>query len=310
MSRIVIALGGNALGNNPDEQKQLIKIATKKIAELVNGQNEVVIGHGNGPQVGMIFNTFLNYSEKNKFIMPFPEAGAMSQGYIGYHILTSLKNELVKQNKNNVNPLYFLTQTIVNKNDSSFNNPTKPVGPFYSTLDEAKSANPNSVVKEDSNRGYRKVVASPLPIDFLGFDAIKQSISKNNVIVVSGGGGIPTVVDNDGQYYGVDGVIDKDFALSKFASKIQADMFIILTAVSKVCIDFGQPSQKELANISINEASQYIAQKQFGEGSMLPKVQAAIEFVRNNPNGKAIIAKLEELEDAINGRNGTIISAN
>ena len=310
MSRIVIALGGNALGNNPDEQKQLIKIATKKIAELVNGQNEVVIGHGNGPQVGMIFNTFLNCSEKNKFIMPFPEAGAMSQGYIGYHILTSLKNELVKQNKNNVNPLYFLTQTIVNKNDSSFNNPTKPVGPFYSTLDEAKSANPNSVVKEDSNRGYRKVVASPLPIDFLGFDAIKQSISKNNVIVVSGGGGIPTVVDNDGQYYGVDGVIDKDFALSKFASKIQADMFIILTAVSKVCIDFGQPSQKELANISINEASQYIAQKQFGEGSMLPKVQAAIEFVKNNPNGKAIIAKLEELEDAINGRNGTIISAN
>lgn len=310
MSRIVIALGGNALGNNPDEQKQLIKIATKKIAELVNGQNEVVIGHGNGPQVGMIFNTFLNCSEKNKFIMPFPEAGAMSQGYIGYHILTSLKNELVKQNKNNVNPLYFLTQTIVNKNDSSFNNPTKPVGPFYSTLDEAKSANPNSVVKEDSNRGYRKVVASPLPIDFLGFDAIKQSISKNNVIVVSGGGGIPTVVDNDGQYYGVDGVIDKDFALSKFASKIQADMFIILTAVSKVCIDFGQPSQKELANISINEASQYIVQKQFGEGSMLPKVQAAIEFVRNNPNGKAIIAKLEELEDAINGRNGTIISAN
>lgn len=310
MSRIVIALGGNALGNNPDEQKQLIKIATKKIAELVNGQNEVVIGHGNGPQVGMIFNTFLNCSEKNKFIMPFPEAGAMSQGYIGYHILTSLKNELIKQNKNNVNPLYFLTQTIVNKNDSSFNNPTKPVGPFYSTLDEAKSANPNSVVKEDSNRGYRKVVASPLPIDFLGFDAIKQSISKDNVIVVSGGGGIPTVVDNDGQYYGVDGVIDKDFALSKFASKIQADMFIILTAVSKVCIDFGQPSQKELANISINEASQYIAQKQFGEGSMLPKVQAAIEFVRNNPNGKAIIAKLEELEDAINGRNGTIISAN
>lgn len=310
MSRIVIALGGNALGNNPDEQKQLIKIATKKIAELVNGQNEVVIGHGNGPQVGMIFNTFLNCSEKNKFIMPFPEAGAMSQGYIGYHILTSLKNELVNQNKNNVNPLYFLTQTIVNKNDSSFNNPTKPVGPFYSTLDEAKSANPNSVVKEDSNRGYRKVVASPLPIDFLGFDAIKQSISKNNVIVVSGGGGIPTVVDNDGQYYGVDGVIDKDFALSKFASKIQADMFIILTAVSKVCIDFGQPSQKELANISINEASQYIAQKQFGEGSMLPKVQAAIEFVKNNPNGKAIIAKLEELEDAINGRNGTIISAN
>lgn len=310
MSRIVIALGGNALGNNPDEQKQLIKIATKKIVELVNGQNEVVIGHGNGPQVGMIFNTFLNCSEKNKFIMPFPEAGAMSQGYIGYHILTSLKNELVNQNKNNVNPLYFLTQTIVNKNDSSFNNPTKPVGPFYSTLDEAKSANPNSVVKEDSNRGYRKVVASPLPIDFLGFDAIKQSISKNNVIVVSGGGGIPTVVDNDGQYYGVDGVIDKDFALSKFASKIQADMFIILTAVSKVCIDFGQPSQKELANISINEASQYIAQKQFGEGSMLPKVQAAIEFVKNNPNGKAIIAKLEELEDAINGRNGTIISAN
>lgn len=307
MSKIVIALGGNALGNNPTEQKELVKVASDKIVKLANSNNEIIVGHGNGPQVGMIVNTFAAAVDKNKFGLPFAEAGAMSQGYIGFHLLTAITNALVLSNKKNITASYFLTQTIVDKNDKSFNNPTKPVGPFYSSLEEAQKNNPNSTIKEDSGRGFRKVVASPLPIDFLGFDAINKSINPSNIVIVGGGGGIPTIINSDGTYTGVDGVIDKDFALSKFAEKIKADMFVILTAVDRVCINFGQPDQKELSTISLSEAQKYIDEKQFGEGSMLPKVLAALEFVKNNPNGKAIIAKLDKLEEAINGTSGTII---
>lgn len=307
MSTIVIALGGNALGNNPTEQKELVKTAAKKIAELVSEQNRVIVGHGNGPQVGMIVNTFAATIEKNKFSLPFAEAGGMSQGYIGYHLLTGIKNELILAKKSSVNPVYYLTQTIVDKNDPSFNNPTKPVGPFYSTLEEAQNANPGSTIKEDSGRGFRKVVASPLPLGFLGFEAIEKSISPNNVVVVGGGGGIPTIINDDGTLTGVDGVIDKDFALSKFASMVKADKFIILTAVDRVCINFGKPDQKELATITMAEAKKLIEEKQFGEGSMLPKIQAAMDFVTKNPNGQAIIAKLDKLKEALEGTSGTVI---
>lgn len=307
MSTIVIALGGNALGNNPSEQKELVKIAAKKIAELVDTSNKIIVGHGNGPQVGMIVNTFAATIEKNKFSLPFAEAGGMSQGYIGYHLLTSIKNELILAKKSSVNPVYFLTQTIVDKNDPSFNNPTKPVGPFYSSLEEAQNANPGSTIKEDSGRGFRKVVASPLPLGFLGFEAIEKSISNNNVVIVGGGGGIPTIIDDNGTLVGVDGVIDKDFALGKFASMIKADKFIILTAVDRVCINFGKPNQQELATITVSEAKKLIEEKQFGEGSMLPKIQAALEFVSKNHNGQAIIAKLDKLKEALEGTSGTII---
>lgn len=307
MSTIVIALGGNALGNNPTEQKELVKTAAKKIAELVSSENRVIVGHGNGPQVGMIVNTFAATIDKNKFSLPFAEAGGMSQGYIGYHLLTGIKNELILAKKSSVNPVYYLTQTIVDKNDPSFNNPTKPVGPFYSTLEEAQSANPGSTIKEDSGRGFRKVVASPLPLGFLGFEAIEKSISPNNVVVVGGGGGIPTIINDDGTLTGVDGVIDKDFALSKFASMVKADKFIILTAVDRVCINFGKPDQKELATITMSEAKKLIEEKQFGEGSMLPKIQAAMDFVTKNPNGQAIIAKLDKLKEALEGTSGTVI---
>ncbi len=307
MSTIVIALGGNALGNNPIEQKELVKVASKKIAELVGPSTKVVVGHGNGPQVGMIVNTFADRIEKNKFSLPFAEAGGMSQGYIGYHLLTGIKNELILSKKSSVNPVYFLTQTIVDKNDPSFQNPTKPVGPFYSTLEEAQNANPNSTIKEDSGRGFRKVVASPLPLGFLGFEAIEKSISTNNVVIVGGGGGIPTIVEDDGTLTGVDGVIDKDFALGKFASMIKANKFIILTAVDRVCINFGKPDQQELSVITSSQAKKLIEEKQFGEGSMLPKIQAALEFVSKNPSGEAIIAKLDKLKEALEGTSGTII---
>lgn len=307
MSTIVIALGGNALGNNPTEQKELVKIAAKKIAELVKPGNKIIVGHGNGPQVGMIVNTFAATINKNNFSLPFPEAGGMSQGYIGYHLLTGIKNELILSKKSSVNPVYFLTQTIVDKNDPSFNNPTKPVGPFYPTLQEAQDANPNSTIKEDSGRGFRKVVASPLPLGFLGFEAMEKAVNENNVVIVGGGGGIPTIIENDGTLVGVDGVIDKDFTLSKFASMVKADKFIILTAVDRVCINFGQPNQKELETITVSEAKKLIQEKQFGEGSMLPKVQAAIDFVSKNNNGQAIIANLNKLKEAIDGTSGTVI---
>lgn len=307
MSTIVVALGGNALGNNPQEQKELVKTAAKKIVELVDHKNKIVIGHGNGPQVGMIFNTFAANYENNKFSLPFAEAGGMSQGYIGYHLLTAIKNELILAKKSSVNPIYYLTQTIVDKNDPSFNNPTKPVGPFYSTLEEAQEKNPGDTIKEDSGRGFRKVVPSPLPLGFLSFDAMEKSLHSNNVLIVGGGGGIPTIINEDGTLTGVDGVIDKDFALSKFASMVKADKFIILTAVDKVCINFGQPNQLELDEVTIAEAKKLIQEKQFGEGSMLPKIQAAMEFVAKNPNGQAIIAKLDKLSEAIEGKTGTVI---
>lgn len=307
MSRIVIALGGNALGNNPDEQKELVKLPAKKIASLIKMGHEVVIGHGNGPQVGMIFNAFADAKQINDKtpLVPFAEAGGMSQGYIGYHMLTAITNELKKEGiKKDV--LYFLTQTIVSANDQAFKNPTKPVGPFYNSKEEAEKNNPNSTIIEDSGRGYRKVVPSPKPIDFIGIESIKHNVKNGSVVIVGGGGGIPTI-EKFGEYYGVDGVIDKDFALSKIATAIDADLLIILTAVDYVFVNYGKPNQKSLVTTNVKELENYIQENQFAPGSMLPKVQAAIEFVKSGKNKEAIIADLSKVEDAINGKIGTRI---
>lgn len=237
MSKIVIALGGNALGNNPSEQKELVKIPAAKIVSLIKAGHQVVVGHGNGPQVGMIVNSFGNESvlKQNKFNMPFPEAGGMSQGYIGYHMQNAIASEMKKQNLN-VPVQYILTQTLVDKNDPAFAKPTKPVGPFYDTEALAKEANPGSSVMEDAGRGYRKVVASPKPIGFLGIDGIKKTVEAGTCVIVGGGGGIPTVEYAD-RFEGVDGVIDKDFTLALMAASIKADKLIILTGVSKVAIN-------------------------------------------------------------------------
>ena len=237
MARIVIALGGNALGDNPTEQKELVKIPAAKIVSLLKAGHEVVVGHGNGPQVGMIVNSFGNEAviAKNKFNMPFPEAGGMSQGYIGYHMQNAIASEMKKQGL--TTPVqYILTQTLVDPKDPAFANPTKPVGPFYESKAAAEAANPGSVVVEDAGRGYRKVVASPKPIGFLGLDGIKKSVDAGNCVICGGGGGIPTVETKDG-FEGVDGVIDKDFALALMAAKVKADRLIILTGVSKVAIN-------------------------------------------------------------------------
>ncbi len=307
MARIVIALGGNALGDNPTEQKELVKIPAAKIVSLLKDGHEVVVGHGNGPQVGMIVNSFANESviAKNKFNMPFAEAGGMSQGYIGYHMQNAIASEMKRQGLN-IPVQYILTQTIVDPADPAFKNPTKPVGPFYTTKEAAEAANPGSTIVEDAGRGYRKVVPSPKPVNFIGIEGIKKSVDAKNCVICGGGGGIPTVETKDG-FEGVDGVIDKDFALALLAAKVRADKLIILTGVSKVAINWGKPNQESLDSMTIAEAQKHIADNQFAPGSMLPKVQAAISFVENNPTGEAIIADLKEVEDAIAGKTGTII---
>ena len=307
MARIVIALGGNALGNNPIEQKELVQLPAQKIASLIKMGHEVVIGHGNGPQVGMIFNAFSDAKKVNDKtpLVPFAEAGGMSQGYIGYHMVTAIANELKKANLKK-DALYVLTETIVDHNDPAFKNPTKPVGPFYPSKAEAEANNPDSVIIEDAGRGYRKVVPSPKPINFLGIEAIKNNIKNGAVMIVGGGGGIP-IIETNGQYQGVDGVIDKDFALAKIAQMIDADIFIILTAVEHVYVNWGKPNQKGLIETTVSELKQYIGENQFAPGSMLPKVEAAINFVSSGKNKSAIIADLSKVELALEGKSGTKI---
>lgn len=309
MSRIVIALGGNALGNNPEEQKELVKIPAKKIVSLLKLGHDVVIGHGNGPQVGMIFNAFADAKKSNDKtpLIPFAEAGGMSQGYIGYHMLTAIANELKKE-KISKDVVYLLTETIVDPNDIAFKNPTKPVGPFYASKEEAIKNNPNSTIVEDSGRGYRKVVPSPKPIDFIGINAIKENVDRGTIVITGGGGGIP-IIEKNNTYEGVDGVIDKDFALAKIASLVNADTLIILTAVDHVYVNYGKPDQKALVTTNLKELEQYIKENQFAPGSMLPKIQAAINFVSSGKNKSAIIADLTKVEDALEGKSGTKIVA-
>lgn len=307
MSKIVIALGGNALGDNPEEQKELVKIPAAKVVSLLKSKHQVIIGHGNGPQIGMIVNSFANseVAKKNGFSLPFAEANAMSQGYIGLHLQNAICSELKKKKmKNQVQ--YVLTQTLVDQKDPAFKKPTKPVGPFYNSKQDAEKANPGSVIVEDSGRGYRKVVPSPKPVGFVGLAGIKKTVENKTVLIVGGGGGVPTVETKDG-FKTVDGVIDKDFALAHLAAEIKADQLIILTAVERVAINFGKPNQKWLKEMTIKEAQKHIADKQFAPGSMLPKVEAAIAFVKKNPKGKAIIADLKKVEQALQGKSGTVI---
>ena len=307
MARIVIALGGNALGNNPEEQKQLVQLPAQKIVSLIKLGHEVVIGHGNGPQVGMIYNAFADAKKVNPKtpLVPFAEAGGMSQGYIGYHMVTAIANEL-KKAKIAKDIIYVLTETIVDHQDPAFQKPSKPVGPFYATLAEAEANNPHSTIIEDAGRGYRKVVPSPKPVDFLGIQSIKAAIKNGTITIVGGGGGIPLIVNQE-QYLGVDGVIDKDFALAKIAQMIDADIFIILTAVEHVYVNWGQANQKALIETTSTELEQYVQENQFAPGSMLPKVQAAISFVQSGPNKSAIIADLAKVELALSGKSGTKI---
>jgi carbamate kinase len=309
MKKIVVALGGNALGVTPEEDKRLVKHTAKQIAQLIKQGHHIMIAHGNGPQVGMIFNTFAAAAKVDSKTpnMPFAEAGAMSQGYIGYHLMTAIYNECTAQNiRNDVN--YVLALTIVDKNDPAFQKPTKPVGPFYKTLEEAKQQSTSgSTIIEDAGRGYRKVVASPKPIGFIGIDTIQNAFENSGAIIAGGGGGVPMIVNADGTCEGVDGVIDKDLTSAKLAELVGADELIILTAVSKVCINFNKPNQKELDVVSVKDLEKYIAEGQFAPGSMLPKIQAVVQFVKAAKDKTAIIADLNELEKVLQNKSGTKI---
>ena len=308
MSKVVIALGGNALGDTPEEQQQLIAGAAKSIVDMAEKGHQVVIAHGNGPQVGTIIAAMESaaISGAVRFTMPFPECGAMSQGYIGYHLQKGIRNELKARGMNR-SVATVITQTIVDPQDPAFQNPTKPIGVFY-TEEQARQIEKEKgyTMVEDAGRGYRRVVASPKPVDVVEKAMISDLVDAGHLVITVGGGGIP-VIEKDGVLEGVPAVIDKDYASSKLAEVLHADMLVILTAVERVAINFGRPNQKTLEQMTISEAEQYCAEGHFAPGSMLPKVRAAMAFAKSG--GTAIIAALENAEAALEGKSGTRVVA-
>lgn len=309
--KIVIALGGNALQSGKSEataeaQLEVVKKTCEYIADISCKGYEIGLVHGNGPQVGRI----LLASETAKDVtpaMPFDVCGAMSQGYIGYHLQQALKYALNKRDKN-IPVLTVATQMIVEKKDPAFQNPTKPIGPFY-TEEEAKAleAEKGYTMKEDAGRGWRRVVASPLPRKIVEIGAVKK-LWDSSIVISCGGGGIPVVENMDGTMEGVAAVIDKDFAAELLAEQVGADVLMILTEVEKVAVNFNKPDQKDLDKLNLEDAVKYIDEGQFAPGSMLPKVEAAMKFVRANPNKKAIITSLDKAIDALEGKTGTVIT--
>ena len=310
MSKIVIALGGNALGKNPQEQLTLLKSVATTIVNLVKEGNQIVLTHGNGPQVGQIFLA-MDYSSNGDAgtpKMPFPECGSMSQGYIGYQLQQCIQDELEHQGIVR-DCATLITQVLVDSMDSAFNNPTKPIGMFYSKEEAMKiQQDKGYIFVEDAGRGYRRVVPSPKPKDIIEKNVIKLLVNNNNIVIAAGGGGIPVIkTDKIELLEGVEAVIDKDKTAALLANLIDADMLLILTAVDKVCLNYNTDKQVELDTINIVEAKKYIDENQFAKGSMLPKIEACISFVENSDNKKAIISSLDKASDAINGKNGTII---
>ena len=272
--RIVVALGGNALGNTPEEQLELVRHTAKTIVDLAQDGYEVIVGHGNGPQVGMI-NLAMEFSctkGGNTPYMPFPECGAMSQGYIGYHLQQAIQQEL-KARGVDKECAAIVTQVVVDANDPGFAKPTKPVGSFY-TKEEADqiAAEKGFTFVEDAGRGYRRVVPSPIPQRIVELKVVEQLVKAGDIVITVGGGGIP-VVETEQGLKGVAAVIDKDRSSALLAQSIGADMLIILTAVDRVCINYNKPDQKELPTMTLEEAEKYIEEKQFAPGNMLPKVQ-------------------------------------
>ena len=308
MSKIIIALGGNALGNSPSEQLELVKKAAEPIVDLIEQGHEVIVVHGNGPQVGAINLAFEIASKENKNIpaMPFPECGAMSQGYIGYHLQNKIREEL-KNRSIEKNVVAITTQVVVDPADPAFNNPTKPIGSFYSKEEATKLMEKSKdIYKEDSGRGYRKVIPSPTPVKVVEKDIVEMLLKSGAVVISVGGGGIP-VIEKGNNLIGVEAVIDKDIASECLAEELNADYLFILTAVDRVAINFNKPNQRNIEKMSVEEAEIWIKEGQFPAGSMLPKIQAAIKFVNSKPGRKSIISSLEKTRESILGQSGTII---
>lgn len=310
-SRVVIALGGNALQEagtlaTAEAQLEIVRKTCDHIAEISCRGYEIAIVHGNGPQVGRIVlasETAANVTPA----MPFDVCGSMSQGYIGYHLQQGLKHSLNMRNKN-VPVVTIVTQVIVEKGDPAFDNPTKPIGLFYKAEEAEKiAAEKGYVMKEDAGRGWRRVVASPMPRKIVELDSIKR-LWDSTIMITVGGGGIPVIEREDGVLEGVAAVIDKDFAAERLAEDVDADILMILTEVDKVAIHFNKPNQRNLDRMTVAEAAGYIREGHFAPGSMLPKVQAAMKFVRSNPAKKAVITSLYKAVDALDGNAGTVIT--
>lgn len=308
--RIVIALGGNALGNTLPEQMVAVKTTAKAIVDLIEEGCEVVVAHGNGPQVGMINNAMsaLSRENPNQPNTPLSVCVAMSQAYVGYDLQNALREELLNRNITNIPVSTMITQVRVDADDKAFLDPSKPIGHFM-TKEQAEHAEREYgyVMKEDAGRGYRRVVASPRPAEIIELGAIRSLVESGQLVIACGGGGIPVVREGN-HLKGASAVIDKDFASCLLAKELDADFLIILTAVEKVAINYGKPDVKWLSNINVEEANKYIAEGHFAPGSMLPKVEAAVEFANSKDGRKALITLLEKAKDGILGNTGTLIT--
>lgn len=317
MKKVVVALGGNALQSKDREptaqaQLEVVQETSKRLAEICEGGYDISVVHGNGPQVGRIV---LAYDAAKEVVpeMPFDVCGAMSQGYIGYHIQQALAKairdvKISHSDEKQVPVATVVTQMVVDEADPGFQNPTKPIGAYY-TEEEARALEQTKgfAMREDSGRGWRRVVASPLPKRIVELPTILE-VAKNGIVIACGGGGIPVVENPDGSLRGVAAVIDKDFAAELLAEDMDADILLILTTVEKVSIDFNKPTARGLDTLDIQTAEKYVAEGQFAPGSMLPKVQAALKFVQSNPRRKAIITSLDKAIEALNGKTGTHFS--
>lgn len=312
MEKLVIALGGNALqeGNGPataEAQLAVVERTSVFIADIIEKGYQVILAHGNGPQVGRI--VLQNENSVNVTpAMPFDVCGAMSQGMIGYHMQQGLAKAL-RARGNHTGVATVVTQVVVDQNDKAFLNPSKPIGPFYSE-EEAKrlQAEKGYAVKEDAGRGWRRVVASPVPVEIVELPEVECLIKGGFVVITVGGGGIPVLKDENGDLVGTAAVIDKDLASERLAEDVSADALLILTAVEQVCLNYGKPEEKRLSAITVAEAEQYIAEKHFAPGSMLPKIQAAVLFAKSKPGRRAIITSLDKAVDALHGAAGTTIT--
>lgn len=308
--KIVVALGGNALGDTPETQLESVRFAAEAVADIAAAGNTVVVGHGNGPQVGMI-HAAMEFSalEGGKTpAMPFAECGAMSQGYIGYHLQQAIDYSL-KQKKQNRGAVALVTQVVVNPADPAFANPTKPIGRFMSKDEaDAIAAEKGYTFVEDSGRGYRRVVPSPLPVEVVELEMVRYLIESGAVVVAVGGGGVPVVQKGD-ELAGVAAVIDKDRACARLADDLDFDTLLILTAVDKVYLHYNNPNQQALDTLTADKARDYIAAGHFAPGSMLPKIEACLDFVTKRPGRRAVITSLEHAAHALGGGTGTVITS-
>ncbi|MCI9349910.1 MAG: carbamate kinase [Oscillibacter sp.] len=307
--RIVIALGGNALGKNLPEQMAAVKHTAKAIVDLIEAGYEVVVSHGNGPQVGMINTamTTLSREDPSHPMAPMSVCTAMSQGYIGYDLQNSLREEMLDRGIHK-GVATILTQVEVDPEDPAFQNPTKPIGTFMTKAEAEEMRRRGNAVMEDAGRGWRRCVASPLPRSIIEIETIRTLVEAGQVVVAAGGGGIPVYPTGRNHLKGAGAVIDKDFASELLAEELNADVLIILTAVEKVAVNFGKPEQTWLDRMTPDEASRYAAEGQFAPGSMLPKVQAAVRFAESRPGRRALITLLEKAGAGIAGETGTTIS--